>query len=158
MIILKKIKKDHVNECFNLFKNNDLDFVNFTNIGWSKNQFKSQLESKLNYSLGAYLEKKLVGFMIGELISIEKESDYEILVLYVNKKNRNKGIASKFLNFIINKKENFNLKKIYLEVASNNYEAIQFYKKNKFKIINTRKDYYFLSKDKIDAICYLRQI
>jgi len=44
------------------------------------------------------------------------------------------------------------LKNIYLEVSTNNYEAISFYKKMKFIEMHIRKSYFFKNKKYIDAL------
>ena len=51
---------------------------------------------------------------------------------------RKKGIGSKLLNEIIK----MDCKHIMLEVNTKNIGAVNLYKKNNFKIINTRKNYY----------------
>ena len=40
----------------------------------------------------------LIGFVIGDLISIEKKLEYEILLIYVDNKFRKKGFASYLIN------------------------------------------------------------
>ena len=61
-----------------------------------------------------------------------------------------KGLGTKLINKI--EENNSYLKKIYLEVAKNNSDAISFYKKMKFKIIYKRKKYFFIENKKIDAL------
>ena len=64
------------------------------------------------------------------------------------------GYATKLLeNIQLTLKKN-NLKKMFLEVASNNYQAIKLYKKNKFKKIGIRKNYYLMDNNKIDAFIF----
>jgi len=55
---------------------------------------------------------------------------------------RNKKIASNLICFMINECVDLNYKNITLEVNCNNLVAINLYKKNDFKIIATRKNYY----------------
>jgi len=131
----------------------------FLNIGWSLDQFKNQLLKDINYSLGIFKNNKLEGFIIGDIISVENIKEYEILLIYVNKQKRNLGNATKLLKnipLIFNEKQ---LKKIYLEVAENNLGAIKFYKKNGFKRLGMRKNYYNLQNEiKIDAFFFEKKI
>ena len=60
----------------------------------------------------------------------------------LKKKKRKLGYASKLLTNIPNFLQNKTMKKIYLEVASNNYQAINLYKKNNFRQNGYRKNYY----------------
>ena len=60
---------------------------------------------------------------------------YEILAIATIEEYRNKGIAQEFLDKI-------KIKDIFLEVRESNQVAISFYKKNKFKEISVRKNYY----------------
>ena len=75
--------------------------------------------------------------------------EYEILMIYVKFADRRKGIAANLLDFI--EKEEKGLKKIYLEVSNNNNNAISFYEKHNFKLINTRLNYYSIDNKKYDA-------
>ena len=44
--------------------------------------------------------------------------------------------------------------KIYLEVAANNAEAINFYIKNGYKKTGTRKEYYSIQNNKVDSYLF----
>jgi ribosomal-protein-alanine N-acetyltransferase len=65
----------------------------------------------------------------------------DLLNIVINLSNRNQGIGTKLFNYMIDNLP-LNVNKIMLEVKSKNIEAINFYKKLNFKIINERKKYY----------------
>jgi ribosomal protein S18 acetylase RimI-like enzyme len=91
---------------------------------------------------------------LGDLFNIEKISEYEILMIYVCKDFRKKGLGTKLLNII--EENNTRLKKIYLEVSKNNSEGISFYTKMKFKEMHTRKNYFFINNKYIDALAMVK--
>ena len=137
--------------------NDKVEFEYFRQLGWSKKQFQLQLIKEINFGLVLIYDNKIKGFIIGDLITIEKKLEYEILILYVNSKNRRLGYASKLinnLNLFLKKK----LKKIFLEVAEDNISAIELYEKNNFKKIGIRKNYYLNNKNRIDALFYQKII
>lgn len=75
------------------------------------------------------------------LIALKNIDTYEIEAIYVESNYRRQGIATKLLNYL----EDHYLNKddvILLEVAVNNENAINLYKKFGFNIINTRHKYY----------------
>ena len=76
------------------------------------------------------------------------------MLIYVCKDFRKKGIGTKLLNKI--EENNTRLKKIYLEVSKNNSEGISFYKKMKFIVMNTRKNYFFINNKHIDAVAMVK--
>lgn len=77
----------------------------------------------------------LIGFIhIQDLID-----EVDIIDIIIDVKYRNKGYASKLLEYVINYA---NGKKILLEVNENNTSAINLYKKYSFVEINRRKGYY----------------
>ena len=92
---------------------------------------------------------KISAFLIGNLIIIEKVSEYEILFIYVKKACRRKGLANYLLNKIYIQKNKSNLKKIFLEVAENNFPAIEMYRKNNFELLNIRRNYYLIHEKKL---------
>ena len=83
-----------------------------------------------------YEEVNILGVLVYQYLYDRIEIDYII----VDKDYRNRGIATKLLEFIENNYNN--LKNITLEVRESNEEAIKFYLKNNFKEITKRKNYY----------------
>ena len=63
----------------------------------------------------------------------------EINYIFVIEQYRNKGIASKLLEYVIN---NNDFSNITLEVNINNTNAIKLYEKFNFKTVSIRKGYY----------------
>jgi len=145
-----KLNKEHNSFIKKLINKEGVNYKDFLNMGWSETQIINQLCKNTNLSFGAFNNESLVSFILGDLFNVEKKSEYEILLLYVCKHFRQKGLGTKLLNII---KENNNcLKKIYLEVSKNNSEGIAFYTKMKFKIIYTRKNYFLFDNIKTDAL------
>ena len=149
MINYKQLTNDENNHINNFIFNEGKNYENFLNIGWSSNQIISQLNKDTNLSFGAFYNESLVSFIIGNLFNIEKIAEYEILLIYVSKHFRKKGLGTQLISKI--KENNSHLKKIYLEVSKNNSEGIAFYTRMKFKTIYTRKNYFLINNKKIDA-------
>lgn len=139
-----KLNDLNVEKCFKLIFDNKSDYEYFSNLGWSKNQFLKQIKKKINFSFGLNNYNQLIGFIIGDLITIEKKLEYEILLLYVHEKYRKKGYATFLLDTIIKYSIDNGLKKICLEVAEKNISALNLYEKNKFIRVGYRKNYYIL--------------
>lgn len=150
MITFKKLTKSDNNLLNNLISDEGNHYKEFINMGWSARQIINQLNKNINFSYGLLYNKSLVSFILGDLFNIEKNSEYEILLIYVCKKYRKNGLGTKLINKI--KQNNNYLKKIYLEVSKNNSEGISFYTKMKFKKIYTRKNYFSFGDKKIDAL------
>ncbi len=150
MITYRKLSKDDNILLKKLISNEGIDYEEFLNMGWSARQIINQLSKNTNFSYGVFYNESLVSFILGDLFNIEKISEYEILLVYVCKKKKKKGLATKLINKV---KENNNcLKKIYLEVSKNNSEGISFYTKMKIKKIKKRKNYFFSGDKKINAL------
>ena len=62
----------------------------------------------------------------------------ELEYIWVSFEHRKKGIASKLMDKMLEENSN----NITLEVRTTNEKAINLYKKNNFKIVSTRKNYY----------------
>ena len=154
MINYRQLSKEDENFFTNLISNEGKNYDDFLSLGWSKNQIINQINKKTNLSLGVFYKITLVSFILGDLFNIEKISEYEILLLYVCKDFRNKGLGTELLNKI--EKNNTRLKKIYLEVSKNNSEGISFYKKMKFIDMHTRKNYFFIKNKHIDALAMVK--
>ncbi|MDC0058167.1 GNAT family N-acetyltransferase [Pelagibacteraceae bacterium] len=154
MINIRKLEKKD-NKYFNqLINDNTSHYKEFLSNGWPLREINNQFNKSTNLSYGVFYNDLLISFIFGDLINIEKISEYEILLIYVSKYFRKKGLGTKLLKEI---KENNNLlKKIYLEVSKNNLEGISFYNKMGFKHIYTRKDYLLIENKKVDALVMLK--
>ena len=154
MIEINKLQTNNIKSCIGLINSEIDDRSFFKALGWSKNQIISQFNKNVNLSFVCFHNKKLVTFLIGNLIFIEKVSEYEILFIYVKKTYHRKGLANYLLNKIYIQKNKLNLKKIFLKVAENNFPAIEMYRKNNFELLNIRRNYFLIHEKKIDALCY----
>mgnify|MGYP000052928920 CR=1 FL=1 len=154
MLEIKKILFKHALNCKDLINTDTSDLKYLKSLGWNFNQFKSQILKEINYGLGVFNGHSLEGFLLGDLITVEKTAEYEILLIYVKKQKRKRGHAIKLLENIQITLKKKNLMKIFLEVATNNYQAIKLYKKNKFKKNGVRKNYYLVGNSRINAFFF----
>lgn len=83
----------------------------------------------------------------GYVIIFDNSEDLEIIKIGVLKSERNKRIGEEIIKNIKKLEKN-----IFLEVRESNFSAISFYKKNGFKIVGKRNNYY---KNKEAAILML---
>ena len=154
MINYRQLTKEDDNDFKNLISNEGKNYDDFLIMGWSKNQIINQINKKTNLSFGAFHNQSLVSFILGDIFNIEKISEYEILLIYVRKDFRKKGIGTKLYNKI--EENNNRLKKIYLEVSKNNSEGISFYTKMKFIRMHKRKNYFYINNKHIDALAMVK--
>ena len=150
------INKEHLLSIINFINDNSDEFNYFKNIGWNIKNIESQFIKDNNYSLGYFQDNNLVGVLIGDKIKNDKEYDLELHILFVSKHQRRKKIATKLLNYI--EKNNLNFSKIFIEVAEDNVEAINFYQKNNFVFLNFRHNYYRYNDKNIHAKCFIKKI
>jgi ribosomal-protein-alanine acetyltransferase len=87
---------------------------------------------------------KLIGFILG--IKINKKLA-KILMLSVSKQYQNKRVGTKLLLYFLTKVSKEKIKIIELDVRTDNKKAINFYKKNGFKIKEKIKQFYQNGKD-----------
>ncbi len=85
-----------------------------------------------NYNIFVYTEDEKV---IAYLIVMDGIDCFEVMKIAVLPEYRNREIARKLL-------EKIKIKDIFLEVRQSNEPAINFYLKNGFEKISTRKNYY----------------
>ena len=100
-------------------------------------EFKKDYLKKGNPFLKSYVyldDNKPIGLISYSLIYDRIELEY----IWVSFEHRKKGIASKLMDRMIEE----NVNNITLEVRTTNESAINLYKKYKFKIASTRKNYY----------------
>ena len=150
------INKEDLISIINFINENSDEFNYFKNIGWNIKNIESQFSKDNNYSLGYFQDNNLVGVLIGDTIKNDKEYDLELHILFVSKDQRRKKIATKLLNYI--ETNNLNFSKIFIEVAEDNVEAINFYQKNNFVFLNFRHNYYRYNDKNIHAKCFIKNI
>ena len=120
--------------------NNDIDYIEqifnlekeiFKSSAFNKNYLDTLIKGDNSFIYIYLIDDKVCGY----LIILDSIDVYEILAIATVEEYRNKGIAQELLAKI-------RIKNIFLEVRESNQTAINFYKKNKFKEISIRKNYY----------------
>ena len=119
---------------------NDVDYIEqifslekeiFKNSAFNKSYIETLIKGDNSFIDIYLIEDKVCGY----LMVLDSIDVYEILAIATIEEYRNKGIAQELLDKI-------KIKDIFLEVRESNQVAINFYKKNKFKEISVRKNYY----------------
>ena len=120
--------------------NNDIDYIEqifnlekkiFKNSAFSIDYLKTLIKNDNSFIYIYLIDNQVCGY----LMVLDSIDVYEILALATVEEYRNKGIAQELLDKI-------KTKDIFLEVRESNKVAINFYKKNNFKEISIRKNYY----------------
>ncbi len=112
---------------------------------WNKDILKEELENDNTRYIVAMLEDNVIGFA-GLKYNFET---VEIMNIVTKKDMRKKGVADLLIKKLIEISSDFNVDRIQLEVKEDNIPAINLYKKNGFKQVGVRKNYY---NGKFDAI------
>ena len=116
---------DYIEQIFNLEKEI------FKSSAFSKSYLNTLIKGDDSFIYVYLIDDKVCGY----LMILDSIDVYEILAIATVEEYRNKGIAQELLAKI-------RIKNIFLEVRESNQTAINFYKKNKFKEISIRKNYY----------------
>tara|TARA_Y100000741_G_scaffold363243_1_gene351032 strand:+ start:112 stop:594 length:483 start_codon:yes stop_codon:yes gene_type:complete len=158
MLSTKILTNKYCLEYNNLLLESGSDYEYFKQLGWSLKEINTQFNKINNFSLGLWESEKLVGLVFGELLIIEKKSEYEIFIIYVHKKYRKKGCGSYLLQSIL--KSNFTkpLQRISLDVSVSNIPAIKLYNKYNFKQTGIRKKYFLIDSQREDALIFEKKI
>ena len=82
---------------------------------------------------------KLVGFIAG--VKTPKKTT-KILMLATSEKHRKQGIGSRLITNFLKELRLQNMKKVELEVRTNNVPAVKFYKKHGFNVTDTIPSFY----------------
>ena len=116
---------DYIEQIFNLEKEI------FKSSAFSKSYLNTLIKGDNSFIYVYLIDNKVCGY----LMILDSIDVYEILAIAAVEEYRNKGIAQELLDKI-------KTKDIFLEVRESNKTAINFYKKNNFKEIRIRKNYY----------------
>ena len=126
--MIKKLTSDDIDYIEQIF---NLEKEIFKNSAFSKSYLNTLIKGDNSFIYIYLIDSKVCGY----LIVLDSIDVYEILAIATIEEYRNKGIAQELLAKI-------RIKNIFLEVRESNQTAINFYKKNKFKEISIRKNYY----------------
>ena len=126
--MIKKLTSDDVDYIEQIF---NLEKEIFKNSAFNKSYMETLIKGDNSFIYTYIIDDKVCGY----LMVLDSIDVYEILAIATIEKYRNKGIAQELLDKI-------KTKDIFLEVRESNQVAINFYKKNKFKEISVRKNYY----------------
>ena len=113
-----------------------------------KNNIGNYINNDMYIIYVATLNDEVIGFIM--LTSLYETM--ELLYIMVDFKYQHNGYGTKLLDEVIKNKKDET--RIILEVRADNQNAIDFYNKNQFKMINIRKNYY----NDTDAIIMERSI
>ena len=126
--MIKKLTSDDVDYIEQIF---NLEKEIFKNSAFNIDYLKTLIKNDSSFIYIYLIDNQVCGY----LMVLDSIDVYEILAIATIEEYRNKGIAQELLDKI-------KTKDIFLEVRESNQVAINFYKKNKFKEISVRKNYY----------------
>ena len=126
--MIKKLTSDDINYMEQIF---NLEKEIFKNSAFSRTYLDTLIKGDNSFIYVYLIDDKVCGY----LMILDSIDVYEILAIAAVEEYRNKGIAQELLDKI-------KTKDIFLEVRESNKVAINFYKKNNFKEISIRKNYY----------------
>ena len=105
---------------------------------WTQLQFTTSIENSNNLCYCLNLEGKTIGYLIA-MLAIDSA---DILNIGIDPEFQRKGHGTALFKYLIEELRKRHIGEILLEVRVGNKSAIQFYKKQGFKEISVRKDYY----------------
>jgi ribosomal-protein-alanine acetyltransferase len=117
----------------------DLENICFPKGGWNIEQFRYELLENPFSNLLVFEENQMIIGYIDWWITYEQAQLANIAVCPTNRKQ---GVGQQLLNKALQKAIEEECENMTLEVRVSNERAIQFYEKNGFITVNTRKNYY----------------
>lgn len=126
-----------ITQCFEIDKEQITQF-------WSLEQWKEILGADQYLLFVLKHKNKIIGFDLLHYL----ESDFaHLLKIVLNKEYQNQGLAKQLLEESMLKLRKMDIPSIYLEVESDNHQALKFYKKMNFVEVAIKKKYYSNGKD-----------
>ena len=120
---------------------------------WSKTSFSDCLRG-FYQNLIVTIDKEQVAFCIMTVNFTESH----LLNISVHPNYRNQGIGEILLKVSEKKAIKKGVTDIFLEVRESNKNAISFYKKNKYKYVGIRKNYYKLNSGREDGLIFTKHL
>ncbi len=120
---------------------------------WSKASFSDCLKSSYQ-NLVVIVENEIVAFCIMTINFTESH----LLNISVHPDNRYLGIGKILLKESEKKSIKKGISDIFLEVRESNYNAISFYKKNDYRYVGIRKNYYKKDIGREDGLIFTKHL
>ncbi len=130
MISVKQINEKDIDLCYEL----DSSTISL----WSRKQWAKEFKKEGTKIFGLLIENLVIGICVFQVVLDEAQINYFV----VNQKFRKKGFGSYLMNYLIEKCEKSNLRKLLLEVSQSNANAERFYNRFDFSTVGIRKNYY----------------
>ena len=137
MISIKQINEKDIDLCYELDSN--------TISLWSKKQWANEFKKEGIKVFGILLSNLVIGICVFHVVLDEAQINF----FAINKKYRNRGFGTYFMNYLIKECEKLDIDKLFLEVSHTNFTAEKFYRHFDFSTIGIRRNYY---KDGSDAL------
>ncbi len=104
---------------------------------WTRLSFEKEINSRFSHSF-VVVDEKIIAYIITWII----RDELHIANVAVDIDYRRYGIATRLLNFVMEKARKSGCRFVLLEVRKSNRHAIKLYKQLGFKIDGVRKGYY----------------
>lgn len=143
--MIREMTRDDIDVCFDIQNNSIIH-------PWTKEMFEDDFKNDKSFYLVNEEEGLITSYVCYEIVLDEAT----IMSIATNSEYRKKGYANLLLKYSYALLKEKGIKKIFLEVRSTNENAINLYKKNDFKEMSVRKNYY--SDPKCDAIVMIKNL
>ena len=147
-IILRKAKLEDVNQIANVL----LDFYNMENLDEARNAFLTEVSKDYKYIL-AIENGIIVGLVTWLIHGLPKHGLFELDRICILSKSRGKGVGKTLVNSLIDnarkwyKKNNSEIRKLYLLTHEDNILAQDFYEKVGYHHESTLENHYYDNKN-----------
>ncbi len=109
---------------------------------WSRNIFERELRNPVSYGLAGWLKKDSADWLVAYVYFWIVQGEAHILNMTVRRECRRRGLAKRFLSFMLQFMREKGVEDIFLEVRRSNKAAISLYESFGFRVFYERKDYY----------------
>lgn len=110
----------------------------FDKRGWDQYTCEKMLSLSDVYGYTISHDKKIMGFILLQRLA----NDADIITFCVLPDQRRNGFGRMLLDYTVHQAKEYHLKKISLEVSSDNRAAIELYSKLGFQEVSVRRNYY----------------
>ena len=147
-IIIRKAKLEDANQIANVL----LDFYNMENVDEARSAFLAEVSKDYKYIL-AIENGMIVGLVTWLIHGLPKHGLFELDRICILSKSRGKGVGKILVNALIDnasrwyKKNNSEIRKLYLLTHEDNISAQAFYEKVGFHYESTLENHYYNNKN-----------